>query len=88
METTRSFPLLRTAVTSLPAADTPICHKVIKRHFFAFRELAPGLVPPGQEPLTHPEGKQEARTRALRVPKTAEQGGQLGANRQRMVAAA
>lgn len=58
METTRSFPSVRTAVTSLPAADKPICHEVIKRHVLCLRELAPGFVPPEPELLTHPEGKQ------------------------------
>lgn len=57
METTRSFPWLRTAVTSLPAADKPICHEVIKRHVLCLQELAPGFVPPKPE-AAHPPRRQ------------------------------
>lgn len=57
METTRSFPSLRTAVTSLPAADKPICHEVIKRHGLCLQELAPGFVPPKPE-AAHPPRRQ------------------------------
>lgn len=57
METTRSFPLVRTAVTSLPAADKLICHEVIKRHVLCLQELAPGFVPPKPE-AAHPPRRQ------------------------------
>lgn len=57
METTRSFPLVRMVVTSLPAADKTICHEVIKRHVLCLQELSPGFVPPKPE-ATHPPRRQ------------------------------
>lgn len=57
METTRSFPSVRTAETSLPAADKPICHEVIKRHVLYLQELARGFVPPKPE-AAHPPRRQ------------------------------
>lgn len=48
---------MRTAETSLPAADKPICHEVIKRHVLCLQELAPGFVPPEPE-AAHPPRRQ------------------------------
>lgn len=70
METTRSFPSVRTAVTSLPAADKPICHEEIKRHVLCLQELAPGFVPPKPE-AAHPPRRQ---TMTIVVPRRAGMG--------------
>lgn len=48
---------MRTAVTSLPGADKPICHEVIERHVLCLQELAPGFVPPKPE-AAHPPRRQ------------------------------
>lgn len=77
METTRSFPSVRTAATSLPAADKPICHEVIKRHVLCLQELAPGFVPPKPE-AAHPPRRQ---TMAIVVPRRAGMGTHRGALR-------
>lgn len=51
---------MRTAVTSLPAADKPICHKVIKRQVFVCRNWLQGFVPPEPEAACPPQRQTKA----------------------------